>query len=215
MYRRLFSGLAPLVLVTAVVLISGCSTTTASNTPAVPAATATPLAENLTFHGDISGTITIGIDPRPLTHSNPTPNFIQQPDGSYFDPAPKWTQCSDFNAGASIGSDLPDAVDVIVGTINGKQYVVSVEINEDNPAYTKPGTALSPGDNNSGGSIEVYEVGGQSRRWVQTYGPATQAPVIVLHADRKSGTVDAWMVTTDQPQDGTATLHIQGDWRCG
>src|SRR5712691_1131368 len=62
-----------------------------------------PLAEHLTFHGDISGMLTTGIDPHPITHDNPLPAYVQQPDGTFFDPAPPWTQCSDFDT--SVGRD--------------------------------------------------------------------------------------------------------------
>ncbi len=202
-------GLAPLVLMTAVVLLTGCGDVSASTTLSGNTTSTTPRTEHLTFAGDVAGTLTTGIDPRPITHENPLPGLVTQADGTYFDPPPRFTQCSTF---ASLpGSDtIDDYLAVLVGTVNG------VEINMDDPAYKTPGTALHPGDNNSGGSVEVYEVGGQNRRWQQVFGPASQEPVIVLHADRASGTVDAWMATTDQSQkSATATLHLQGDWRCG
>lgn len=223
MHRLPIRGLVLVVLMIAVVLLGGCSAASASNTPSSgntpvsPTPTATPMArtEHLTFQGDIAGSITTGIDPRPLTHSNPTPDYTQQPDGSFFDPPPRWTQCATFDALNS--GTLNDYMAVIVGMVGTHRYVVAIEVNMDDPAYTKPGTKLYPGDINSGGSVEVYEVGGQNRRWQQVSGPASQEPaVIVLHADRASGTVDAWMATTDQSQKiATATLHLQGDWRCG
>jgi hypothetical protein len=214
MHRLPFRRLALLVLMTAMVLLSGCSTGAASNTPVTPQATAVPLAEHLTFHGDIAGTLTAGVNPRPLTHNNPTPDFVEQPDGTFFDPAPKWTQCSTFDSNNT--GTIDDFVAVIVGTVNGKRYAITVEINMDDPAYTKPGTELQPGDTNTGGSVEVFEVGGQNRRWQQVFGPNLQDTTTVLHTDRKSGTVDAWMASTDLSQkNATATLHLQGDWRCG
>lgn len=205
MHRLLGRGLVLLVLMTAVILISGCTANDAAGIGLTPAATLTPLTENLTFKGDISGTLTTGIDARLLNHDNPTS-----------DAAPRFTQCSTF---ASLpGSDtIDDYVAVIVGTVDGKRYAVTVEINMDDPAYTKPGTQLLPGDTNMGGGIQVYEVGGQNRSWIQVFGPALQEPaVIVLHPDRKSGTVDAWLASSNQSQlDATATLHLQGGWRCG
>jgi len=51
---------------------------------------------------------------------------------------------------------------------------------------------------------------------IDVYGPALQDTVIVLHTNRVSGTVDAWMATTDQSQKSAeSTLHMQGDWHCG
>ncbi len=205
-----------LVLATVMALITGCGTTAPSGTssaniPGSPSVAAKPLAEHLTFHGDISGILTMGIDPHPLTHDNPIPDFVQQPDGTFFDPAPPWTQCSDFTTSAG-----QDYVAVIVGNVETRRYAVTIEINEDDPAYTKPGTELRLGNINSGGSVEVYEMGGKNRRWQQVYGPALQDTMIVLHAKRVSGTVDAWMATTDQSQKSAqSTLHMQGDWRCG
>lgn len=169
------------------------------------------LSEHLTFSGDISGVLTQGDNPGPLTHDNPIPNYIQQPDGSFFDPAPTLTQCSDFDSG--VGQDY---VAVIVGKVGTMRYAVTVEINEDNPAYTNPGTALRPGNTNMGGSVTVYEIGGKNRRWQQVYGPALQDTVIVMHTDKVSGTVDAWMASTDLSQkEASSTLHVQGNWRCG
>jgi len=107
---------------------------------------------------------------------------VQQPDGTFFDPAPPWTQCSDFDT--SVGRDY---VAVIIGNVGTRRYAVTIEINEDDPAYTKPGTELRPGNINSGGSIEVYEMGGKNRRWQQVYGPALQDTVIVLHTNRCIG----------------------------
>jgi hypothetical protein len=208
MHRLPFRGLAPLILVTAVVLLSGCSGDATSNASATPQATATPLAEHLVFHGDLSGTITTGIDVRPFTHDNPVTNILNQPSG------PAFTQCSTFDSMDS--GTIDDYTAVIVGMIGNKRYTVTVEINMDDPVWTHPGTTLELGNNGIGGSVGVYEAGGQNRQWAQVYGPAMQAPVVVLHADRKSGTVDAWMATTDQSMnDATATLHLQGDWRCG
>lgn len=220
MHRLLHSslfrlGLGLLVLATAMALITGCGTTAPSSTssvniPASPRVAAKPLAEHLTFHGDISGMLTTGIDPHPITHDNPIPDYVQQPDGTFFDPAPLRTQCSDFDT--SVGRDY---VAVIIGNVGTRRYAVTIEINEDDPAYTKPGTELRPGNINSGGSIEVYEMGGKNRRWQQVYGPALQDTVIVLHTNRISGTVDAWMATTDQSQKSAeSTLHMQGDWHC-
>ena len=187
------------------------ASTSSANIPASPSVAVNPLAEHLTFHGDISGVLTTGIDPQPLTHNDPIPNYVQQPDGTFFDPAPLWTQCSDFDTTAG-----RDYVAVIVGNVGTKRYAVTIEINETDPAYTNPGTELRPGNINSDGSVEVYEMGGINRRWQQVYGPALQDPVIVLHTDRVSGTVDAWMATTDQSQkSAVGTLHIQGNWRCG
>lgn len=205
-------GLKLLVLAITLAFIAGCGAPASSNASASSSSVVMkPLAEHLSFQGDILGTLTLGIDPRPLTHDNPIPDYVQQPNGTFFDPAPSWTQCSDF--GSTIGQDY---VAVIVGNVGTRRYAVTVEINEDNPAYTNPGTKLLPGDTNNGGSAEVYEMGGKNRRWQQVYGPVLQDTVIVLYAGRASGTVDAWMATTDQSQKGAqSTLHMQGDWRCG
>lgn len=220
--HRLSRGLVPLVLMFAVVLISGCSLDVASgDTLPAPAATATPaptpipLAENLTFKGDIAGTLTAGIAPRPLTHDDPMPALATATDGSFVEPPPRFTQCSTFDAIG--GGTLDDYLAVIVGNVGAKRYAVVVEINMDQPAYTKPGTQLLPGDTNTGGSVNVYEVGGKNEVWQQVFGPNLQeAAVIVLNANRKSGTVNAWMASADLSQkDAPATLHIQGDWRCG
>jgi hypothetical protein len=91
MSRLLFRRLAPLVLMTAVVLLSGCSAATVSGTSATPNATVAPLAESLLFHGDISGTLTTGIDAHSITHDNPIPAYTQQSDGTFFDPPPRST----------------------------------------------------------------------------------------------------------------------------
>jgi hypothetical protein len=196
---------------TATLQMTPTPTATPTNTPA-PTSTATSLVEHLTFQGDISGMLTAGVNPHPLTHENPVPAYVQQPDGTYFDPAPTRTQCADFDV-SGFGRDY---VAVIVGTVGTEQFAVTIEINESDPAYMTPGTELLPGNHNSGGGIEVYEIGGQNRRWQQVYGPSGQEPVIVLHADRTSGTVDAWMASTELSQvDATGTLHLQGDWRCG
>lgn len=209
-------GLRLLVLFTAIALITGCgdtaaqSSTSGARVPTSPS-TATPLAEHLKFSGDVSGVLTTGIDPHPITHDNPLPAYVEQ-NGVFTAPAPTWTQCSDFDVSGA-GRDY---VAVIIGMVGTKRYAVTAEINEDDPAYTKPGTPLRPGTTNSGGGINVYEVGGQGRQWQQVLGPAGQEPaMIVLHPDRASGTVDAWLATTDQSQKiATGTLHLQGNWRC-
>jgi hypothetical protein len=219
-HRSLFHlGLGSLALVASLALFSGCGTPAASNTSsantlASPTVSAMPLAEHLTFQGDITGVLTEGLFPHPLTHNHPVPDYVQEPDGTLFDPAPSLTQCADVSA-----NDItlePDYLAVIVGNVGTKRFAITIEMNEDDPAYTKPGTQLLPGDTNSGGSVEVYEMGGQNRRWQQVYEPALQDTVIVLNASRVSGTVDAWMASTDQSQKGAAsTLHMQGNWRCG
>jgi hypothetical protein len=205
MYRLLFRGLAPLVLMTAVVLISGCNAATASNAPAAPTATPAPLAENLTFHGDIKGTLTAGINVLPFTHDNPV--------GSTF--VPRSTQCATFDSNDT--GTIDDSLATIVGIVGGKEYSVAIEVSMlDNPAYTHPGTPeVLP--NNIVGSVTVYELGGQNREWDVVLGPALQFSNVVLHADRKSGTVDAWLVWPNgQSLSGlNGTLHLQGDWRCG
>lgn len=207
MHRLLCRGLVPLILMTAVVLISGCTQNDASYLLQTPVATLAPLTEHLVFTGDISGTVTTGINARPLSHENPISDTTGQP--------ARFTQCSDFNV-PELG-DTRDYVAVIRGAVVSQQYVVEVEINEDDPAYTKPGTKLLPGVTNTGGSVGVFEIGGNNRSWQQVYGPSSQEPaVIVLNADQKSGTVDAWMASSDLSQkDATATLHLRGDWRCG
>lgn len=195
------------VLMAVVVLITGCGVASPSSTPSATK----PLTEHLTFSGDVSGILAAGDEPHPITHNNPIPNYVEQ-NGTFFDPAPTWTQCSDFEVSGA-GQDY---VAVIVGKVGTGRYAVTVEINEDDPAYTNPGTPLRPGVTNSGGSIEIYEIGGQNRRWQQVYGPAQQEPVISLRSDKTSGTVDAWLATTDQSQKtASGTLHLQGDWRCG
>jgi hypothetical protein len=222
MHRLLHRGLVPLVLMTAVVLlISGCTENDAAGiglTPvasATPAPTPIPLVENLTFKGDIAGTLTAGIDGRPLTHDNPLPDLATATDGSFIAPPPRYTQCSTF--AATPGSDtIDDYLAVIVGDVGGKRYAVTVEILMDNAGYTKPGTKVTLPDNFSG-SVQVYEVGGQNRQWVDTFGPSQQWSTVTLQTDRKSGTIDAWMDSAALPQNGgsPATLHLQGDWRCG
>jgi hypothetical protein len=151
----------------------------------------TPLAEHLAFSGDISGVLLKGAEPHSLTHDNPIPAFVEQ-NGTFTAPPPTWTQCSDFDVSGA-GRDY---VAVIIGNVGSRRYAVTVEINEDNPAYTKPGTPLRPGTTNLGGSVNVYEIGQQGRQWQQVYGPNQQDTVVVLHADRTSGTVDAWLATT-------------------
>lgn len=208
-----------LIIGTINALLSGCEgigntatdttpTQAAQSKPTAHPTQPPPLAENLTFSGDVSGVLTAGDEPHPITHDNPLPAYVQR-NGTYFDPAPTWTQCADFDSGI-------DYVAVIVGKVGTMRYAVTVEINKDNPAYTKPGTELRPGNINSGGGVHVYEMGGKNRRWQQVYGPAQQDTVIVLHADRVSGTVNAWLATTDQSQKiASSTLQLQGDWRCG
>ncbi len=199
----------PMVLCVVVLLgITGCAADSTVSASATPNATATHLAEHLTFHGDISGTITAGLDPRPLTHDNPLQGLVQQPDGTH------WTQCSTFDSNNT--GTLDYYVAVIVGTIDGKRYAVTIAVSTDNPAYTKPGTAVRF-PNNFSGSVGLYEAGGQHRQWSVVFGPSEQVSVVVLHADRKSGTVDAWLVWLNgQSLNGlTGTLHLQGDWRCG
>lgn len=171
-----------------------------------------PLAEHLTFSGDVSGVLLAGDSPGSLTHNNPIPTYIANSDGTYSEPAPASTQCSDFDSGYG-----QDYVAVIVGNVGTHgRYAITIEINEDDPAYTKPGTPLKPGTTNSGGSVEVYQSALQGKRWLQVYGPNEQDTVIVLHPDRRSGTIDAWLATNDQSQkEATETLHMQGSWRCG
>jgi hypothetical protein len=185
------------------VLGAGCAADSTVGASATPSVTATPLTEHLMFHGDIAGTLTAGLDVLPPTHDNPLDV-----------PPPRSTQCSTFdsnNTGA-----LDDYVAVIVGVIGGTRYAVVIEVSTDNPGYTKPGTTVSLPDNLIG-SVSVYELGGQQREWDVVLGPSEQFTVVVLHADRKSGTVDAWLVWPNgQSIKGlTGTLHLQGDWRCG
>jgi hypothetical protein len=202
----------------ALALFTGCGTpassnSTNANTPTSPTVAATPLPEHLTFQGDVVGVLTKGLFPHPLTHNNPIPDYVQEPDGTIFDPAPSWTQCADVSANDI--TLVPDYLAVIVGTVGTRRVALTIEINEDNPAYTRPGTKLLPGDTNSGGSVEVYEMGGQNRRWQQVYGPALQDTVIVLNPGRVSGTLDSWMASTDFSQtSASSTLHVQGSWRC-
>ena len=209
------------VLVCATLVLIGslfaCGETSRATTPPlaptlIPTSHVTlPLVEHLAFSGDVSGVLVAGDAPRPLTHDNPIPTYVANSDGTYTAPAPMWTQCSDFDSG--VGQDY---VAVIAGNVGHARYALTIEINEDNPAYTKPGTPLSPGTTNSGGSVEVYQSAVTGKRWQQVYGPNGQDTVIVLHPDRTSGTIDAWLATTDQSQkDATATLHMQGSWRCG
>lgn len=89
-------------------------------------------------------------------------------------------------------------VAVIVGTIGARRYVVAIDVDENDPAYMKPGTELQVGYLNPAGGIEVCEVGGQNRRWTPVKNSGVQDTVIVLHADRNSGTLDAWMITSGQ-----------------
>lgn len=183
-----------------------------SQPTSTPTQAAQPLVENLTFQGDISGTLTTGINPQPLTHSDPIPDLVQQSDGTYSEPAPTNTQCSDFDSGYG-----QDYIAVIVGNVGTMRYAIAIEISESNPAYTKPETALHlRGSRDDQGSVEVYEMGGKNRRWQQVYGPALQDTTIVLHTDRASGTVDTWLATNDQSMnDASSTLHMQGEWKCG
>jgi hypothetical protein len=175
-----------------------------------PKATSTSLAEHLTFTGDISGVLETGENPRPLTHSNPIPDYVQK-NGTTFEPAPTWTQCADFDSG--FGQDY---IAVMVGNIGTMQYAITVEISKDDPAFKNPGTPLKPGNVSSKGGIELYEVSGAERRWRQVYGPSQQEPTIVLNNNRISGTVDTWLATTDQNQKfAQGTLYVQGSWRCG
>jgi len=202
---------------TAVVLLCGCSGDVTSNAPAIPqatATTATPLTEHLTFSGDLSGTITAGLDPRPLMHYNPFPDATEQPDGSFSVPPPRFTQCSTFDA-MNLGT-LNYYVAVIIGVIGGQRYAVAFEILMDNAGYTHPGTPVSL-PNNVNGSVVVDEVGGQNRVWSDVLAPSYQSSAVVLHPDRKSGTVDVWLVFPNgRSLSGlTGTLHLQGDWRCG
>jgi hypothetical protein len=215
MRRLLGRGLVPLVLMTAVVLISGCGADVApGDTSATPAATLAPLTQHLVFKGDISGILITGVDVRPLTHDNPAGVPTEQADGTFFVPPPSLTQCATIDTLNS--GTLNDYLADIVGTVGTQRYAIEIEVSMDDPAYTKPGTkALLP--DNFTGSVQVYEVGGQNREWVDTFSPTLQNSVVVLHADRKSGTVDAWMDSAALPQNGgaPATLHVQGDWRCG
>lgn len=75
MHRLVGRGLVSLVLMTAIVLISGCSGDTTSDmfgdTPATPTTTLAPLSEDLLFQGDISGILITGVDHLPMTHDNP------------------------------------------------------------------------------------------------------------------------------------------------
>lgn len=171
------------------------------------------LAERLTFQGDISGMLTLGIDPHPVNHSSPILGRENPdgPNGNYSYPVPTWTQCSDF--GSAYFAESP-YIAAIVGNVGTEFYTVIIKINKNNPAYTKPGTPLKTLESNQG-AVEVYEEGGKNREWEQVVGPAGQGVVIVLHSDRTSGTVDAWFAITDEAADTESTLHLQGDWRCG
>jgi hypothetical protein len=132
--------------------------------------------------------------------------------GSTF--VPRSTQCATF--AALPGSDtIDDSLATIVGIVGGEEYSISIEVLLDNPGYTHPGTPVTLPDNLSG-SVDVFEIGGQHQQWLDNFGPATQNSVVVLHLDRKSGTVDAWLANGNQNQIGaTATLHVKGSWRCG
>jgi hypothetical protein len=172
------------------------------------------LAERLTFQGDISGTLTTGTDPHPVNHSVPIlgqENPIG-PNGIYSYPDPTWTQCTDF--GSASFAETP-YIAVIIGNVGTSRYAVSIKINKNDLAYTKPGTPLKTLDS-SQGVVEVYEEGGANREWEQVMGPAGQGAVIVLHSDRTSGTVDVWLAISDEEaSDAESTLHLQGDWSCG
>lgn len=185
-------------------------------TPRVPTARPTQpasLTEHLTFQGDISGTLTAGIDPQPLNQSVPILGQENPlgPNGNYSYAVPIWTQCTDFESASFTGS--PYIAD-IAGNVGTSRYEITIKINKQDLAYTKPGTPLKTVES-SQGEVEVYERGGKNREWEQGVGPAGQGATIVLHADRTSGSVNVWLATTDEASEAESTLHLQGDWRCG
>lgn len=209
-----------LLVIGIVSVLTGCNqaqtTSTAKRTqPASTSSLAQPafLAEHLTFHGVMSGTLTTGVDPHPISHDDPIRGleYPVGPNGNYSYPVPTWTQCSDFGSASFAGRHY---IAVIVGNVGSTRIAIIIEINKGNPAYTQPETPLETLASDQA-TVEVYEAGGQNRRWEPVRGPAGQGQVLVLHADRASGTVDAWLATTDEASDATSTLHIQGDWRCG
>ncbi|HEU5376986.1 MAG TPA: hypothetical protein VFV38_16270 [Ktedonobacteraceae bacterium] len=208
-----------LVIGTTSALSSCAQTQTGSRTQLtqrVPKARTTQpvfLAEHLTFQGDISGTLTTGIDPQPLNRSVPILGQENPlgPNGNYSYAVPIWTQCTDFGSASFTGS--PYIAD-IAGNIGTTRYEVVIKINKNDLAYTQPGTPLKTLES-SQGEVELYEQGGKNREWEQGVGPAGQGAMIVLHPDRTSGAVDVWLAIADEASEAESTLHLQGDWRCG
>lgn len=173
------------------------------------------LPEHLIFQGDISGTLTAGINPLPLTNNDPAEGSVPT-NGGYYDSAPTATQCAKFNS--LYGSNpftTPDTyIAVIVGQVGAMRYAITLEIDMNDWAYTTPGTSLSPLQSIYG-LVNVYEIGGQKRLWESVFGPGMQGGSITLNPNRTSGTVNTWLATDDKAPVTNSTLHLQGNWRCG
>lgn len=172
----------------------------------------TPVSENLFFTGEVTGHVTTGINAKTAISSNPVSGIETDAKGNYYEPAPTASQCASFHVD---GFAHDDFVAVIVGQPNAGRYSLEIEVNEDQPAYTNPGTALTPGNRNRGGSVSLHEVEGE-RKWQQVIGPDGQEPATIkMDASRKSGIVDAWFTPADYSQLNTpSTIHVYGLWSC-
>jgi hypothetical protein len=172
-----------------------------------------PVPEDLVFAGEVTGHITAGTDVKAATDSNPLLGIETDAKGNYYEPAPTATQCASFHVD---GIAADDFVAVIAGQLNTGGYSLDIEISEGESAYTKPGTVLTPGNRNQGGSVNLYRVGSE-QKWQQVIGPNGQEPAtITMDASRKSGTVDAWLAPAGYSQLNTpSTIHVIGSWRCG
>lgn len=183
---------------------AGCATdsTGASGThSSAPVAASAPLAVHLVFAGVLRGEMTSTDNVLRPGNENPQSDLASLPAS---------TQCNTFDSGA--GNDF---VASITGTVAGSSVRLSVEVNADNAAYTSPGTPLTPGDTNTGGSTNLQLPGDTSPRY-DVLGPKGQEPSrIVLNNDRHSGSIDAWFDEAGHSQkDSAAVEHVVGTWRC-
>lgn len=184
--------------------------------------TGTLMIEAVNFAGAVVGSLTVGLDPHPNTDQNPVPALVQNNDGTVTQPAPTWTQCASFKSDA-VPDPFGDFTAVISGVVGGTRFSLLIDIREDSTAYTTPGTPVHLGTDNYYGDISLYRVA-DGKSWVQVYGPSTDPnalgapPTVTLAADRKSGTIDAWLgsETSVIPQtDALPVVHVAGSWRCG
>lgn len=154
-----------------------------------------PLSQNLQISGAVTGQLTTGLNPHPLTGDDPTPTFN----------VPTWTRCALFTVG--VGNTTAFEAD-IVGVVGGKTYALSI-VNLDLGRHPIPGTYTMDQTGYTPIDVTFASTDG-SERWSRTHG----AEAIVTFADRSSGSIAA--VLPDRPSSlPSQRVTISGTWRCG